>query len=319
MVKKIIIFLSCFMFASCSRPSYKNTYVISGTYLEVISPYPEAGNIVHEEFKRLDKVFSLYDPDSELFRLNSAYGGPYEVSEEMLEVLKLSKEINELTEGAFSVNCGSLFTFWKDLTKKGQVDEFPSPEEIEQLKMSCSNKYVELNLKKGTISIKRKDVRIDLGGIAKGYIVDKAVGKLRENGIDSALVNAGGDIYCLGKNKNRPWRAGIKDPKHPKQVLRSQDLRDEAIATSGNYEQFFEFDSRRYSHLINPKTGYPVTNNILSVSVIAKNCVIADSLATSFYIMGLEKTEEFTKQSPYDIKVYVVTDDGGGEEIHFFE
>ena len=115
------------------------------------------------------------------------------------------------------------------------------------------------------------------------------------------------------------WRAGIKDPKHPERALKSQDLADEAIATSGNYEQFFDFGGRSYSHLINPKTGYPVKNNILSVSVIAKNCVIADSLATSFYIMGLEKTKEFTKQSPYDIKVYVVTDDRQGEKVHFFE
>ncbi len=319
MAKKIIFFIICFTFIGCSRPLHKNTYVVSGTYLEVISSNPDAATIVYEEFRRLDKIFNAYDADSELFRLNSTYGTKHKASVEMLEVLELSKELYDLTNGVFDVSCGSLYSFWKDFMKNENIDTFPDSKTIEKLQGICSQEFIEIDHDKGTVLITQEGLRIDLGGIAKGYMVDKAAKKLIEKGIDRALINAGGDIYCLGKRQDKPWVVGIKDPRQVSKVIMNQELSSEAVATSGNYEQFFEFENKRYSHIINPKTGYPVENNILSVSVVAKNCTTADSLATSFYIMGAEGIEDFLTRHSSTIRVYIITQDKGKENISILE
>ena len=240
MAKKIVIFICCFIFSCCGQSLHKNTYVISGTYLEVISPHPKAASIVYQEFKRLNKIFNVYDSDSEIFRLNSSYNLEHKVSKEMIEILELSKELNKLTEGAFDASCGSLYSFWKDLIKKEKIDSFPSPEKIDKLRKSCSDEFIEVDHKKSTVLIKEKGLKIDLGAIAKGYMVDKAIQKLTGQGIDSALINAGGDIYCLGKKIDKLWTVGIKDPRQISKVVTDQQLLNEAVATSGDYEQFFE-------------------------------------------------------------------------------
>jgi len=306
---------------SCSKPAYKNKFVISGTYLEIISPYKEAANIVYEEFKRLDKIFNLYDSNSEIYQLNNTYNLSRRVSDEMIEILKLSGEISELTGGAFDISCGVLYDFWKKLTTGGRAREFPADETIEELKKMCGMEYIEVNFKEKTVLIKKRGLKIDLGGIAKGYMVDRAAIKLKEAGIDSALISAGGDMYCLGRPslKDRHWRVGIKNPEEIKGVVDSQDLMNEAIATSGSYEQFFEYKGERYSHLIDPRTGYPVNNNAVSVSVISKNCTTADSLATAFFILGKEGVNKFLSKNLSTMRVIMLTSENEGKHIHFFK
>ncbi len=299
--------LACsLIFVSCSQPLYKNGFIIAGTYLEVVSPSKEAAGIVYQEFKRLNRIFNFYDPQSELSRLNQSYNQPFNASGELIEVLQLSKKIYEETNGALDVSCGALYSFWKGLIKEGKIEEFPSPKKIERLKSLCGMDNIEIDSQKNTVTIKKEGLKIDLGGIAKGYIVQRGAEKLKTAGIDSALINAGGDIYCLGKNKYRLWKVGIKDPKHPQNIIESESLSDKAIVTSGNYEQFFDYRGQRYSHLINPRTGYPVKSDWLSVSVVSSNCAIADSLATAFFIMGQKEVSEFILKSPYDIKVFIV-------------
>lgn len=305
----------CSLLVGCSQALHKNTYVISGTYLEVVSSNPRAGLIVYDEFRRLDKIFNAYDTSSELFRLNSTYGISFKASKEMIELLELSKQLYDLTGGAFDVSCGSLYSFWKDLTKNKKIDALPSPEKIESLLERGSYDYIKVDPKEGTVLITKEGLKIDLAGIAKGYMVDRAILKLMEKGIKSALINAGGDIYCLGRRQGKPWVVGIRDPRQVSKVITNQELFNEAVATSGNYEQFFEFKNKRYSHIINPKTGYPVQNNILSVSVVAKNCTTADSLATAFYIMGEEKAEAFLSKNPSTIRVYIITKNEEEENI----
>lgn len=317
-VKSICVFwvAVCVLFLySCERPLHKNTFVIAGTYVEVISPDPRAAGIVHQEFKRLDKVFNSYDPDSEISRLNNTYNVPFKVSGDIIRALELSREVEVLTKGAFDVSYGVLYGFWKDLIKRGNIQSLPKAKQIKQLKKLCGSKYIEINSKKSTVLIRKKGLKIDLGGIAKGYIVDKAVSKLKENGINSALINAGGDIYCLGKNKGRPWTLGLRDPEDAAAIIKKEDLVDLAIATSGDYEQFFEYEGRRFSHLIDPRRGYPVESNIVSVSVIGENCVIADSLATAFFIMGSEAAKDFLSEGYYAVTVFVVTKDKDGKHI----
>jgi len=314
------LFLICALFlSSCTKPLYKNQFIISGTYLEVISPYKEAAAICYQEFKRLDRIFNYYDSASEISQLNQTYNEPFVASAELIEALQLSKQIYQESRGAFDISCGALYSFWKDLTRKEKIEEFPSPQTVNELKSLCGMDNIEINAQQNRVTIKKKGLKIDLAGIAKGYIVDKAVAKLKEAGLNSALINAGGDIYCLGKNSDRAWKVGIKNPKYPQSIVESENLINEAIVTSGSYEQFFVYKDERYSHLIDSRTGYPVKTDIVSVSVVSKSCAIADSLATSFFIMGIDGINKFLPRSPYKIKVFVVRFEGDQEKLDILQ
>jgi len=148
-------------------------------------------------------------------------------------------------------------------------------------------------------------MKIDLGGIAKGYAVDKAVKKLLAENINSCLINAGGQVFCLGDKFGRPWRVMIKNPHSQSQRGYLIEVKNMAVATSGDYEQFFLKDNKRYCHIINPKTGYPIQNNIVSVTVIAHDGLTADALATSIFVLGKEKGEELAKKFP-DVKLKII-------------
>jgi thiamine biosynthesis lipoprotein len=178
---------------------------------------------------------------------------------------------------------------------------------------------LEVDSQNGTVLIKKKGLLVDLSGIAKGFMIDKAVARLKEEGIESALINAGGDIYCLGLDCGQPWEIGIKNPDTLSEILGVRFLIDEAIATSGGYEQFFTFQGRNYSHLIDPRQGYPAENDLLSVSVIAKNCTTADGLATAFSILGLEGVKKFFSQTPSTMRVFLVRSAGGEKKIDIFK
>ncbi len=318
--KIVFVFLvSGFSFISCSRPLYKNTFVVAGTYLEVTSPYKEAAKIAYEEFKRLEKIFNLYDELSELSRLNKSFDQPVKVSDELIEVLSISFKVHDLTGAAFDVSHGALYQFWKQYITSKQPVLLPMQEEIERVRALGGMSNIAIDFNQKTVTIKKQGLRIDLGAIAKGYMVDKAALKLKREGINSALINAGGDIYCLGLNQGQPWHIGVKDPKSLTGILEAQDLADEAVATSGNYEQFFELAGKRYSHLIDPRQGLPVDNGVLSVSVITKNCTSADSLATAFFVLGLEGIRKFLADNPSTMRIMVVTQDQQGQHIHMLQ
>lgn len=320
MFKKIFFLILMVCSVSCAKPLHKDTFVISGTYLEVTSPYSQAGRIVYNEFKRLDKVFNLYDSSSEISRLNKTYNTPFKASKELIEALKLSVEVNEMSRGGFDVSYGALYGFWKGLMREEEIKSFPGAEEVKKIKEAGGMRNIEINSAEGTILIKKEGLKVDLSAIAKGYMVDKAVQKLEKQGMNSALINAGGDIYCLGLREGGPWKIGIKDPGELLSIMESQVLVNEAVATSGNYERFFEFKGEKHSHLINPKTGYPVKNNILSVSVITKNCTTADSLASAFFVMGIEGIEEFLSKNPSTMRIFVVVlDEEGKKSVRVFQ
>ncbi|MCD6583588.1 MAG: FAD:protein FMN transferase [Candidatus Omnitrophica bacterium] len=318
-MKKILFILLLPLLLDCAQPRlYRDKFVISSTFLEVISPYPDAAKIVYKEFKRLDKIFNLYAPYSELYSLNRSYNKPVKVSRELIEVINLAKQVYQLTGGYFDVSRGALYKFWKDLINNKKKDFFPSPQVIEELKKIGGMDYILLDKERGAITIKKRGLIIDLGGIAKGYMVDRAVEKLKEANIDSALINAGGDIYCLGKKEGKFWEVGIGDPLRKGEWIYSLKLYNQAIATSGNYEQFFPYKGQTYSHLINPFSGFPQRGDVLSVSVVAKNATTADSLATAFFIMGIDKLKEFLSQNLSTLKIFVITKDEEGEHLYIF-
>ncbi|MFH1772060.1 MAG: FAD:protein FMN transferase [Candidatus Omnitrophota bacterium] len=303
--------------AGCQKGIYKKKYAAAGTILEVTSPDKRAAKIVYDEFRRLEKIFNLYDSKSELSRLNETFNTPFDVSPEMIEVIDLAKQVYEYTDGSFDVSCGEIYRFWKEVIAKKNISKLPPKSEIDKLKELCGMRFIDINKDAKTIAIRKKGLKIDLGGIAKGYMADKAVQKLKEHGIESALINAGGDIYCLGTNGNNFWRVGIKNPEELLGLLETQELANEAIATSGNYEQFFELEGRRYSHIIDPVSGYPVENSCVSVTVVNKNCSSADALATAFFVMGKDAVRKTISRTPSTMKVFVLTDEKEGKRLHF--
>ncbi len=319
MAKKIRIFIFLFIFSCCDRVPYQKTFIISGTYLTVTSYEKQAISVAYDEFKRLDKIFNIYDPSSEVSCLNKSYNEPLLVSSEMIELLLLSRQVYDLTEGNFDISQGRVYNFWKKLKEGKKLKKFPSLEEIQTLVKKGGMEFIEINPTTHTVTIKKKGLKLDFSGIAKGFMVDKAVMRLKKEGIKNVLINAGGDIYCLGKNKDSFWEVGIRDPASKEGIIEVLSLFNEAVATSGSYEQFFIYNGKRYSHIINPKTGFPVTNDVLSVTVIAKNCTIADSLATAFFVMGLRGIEKFLKQTPSTMRIFVITKTSQGKKIHVFQ
>jgi len=305
--------------ACTSKPIYKNTFIAAGTYLEVTSPYEQAAAIVEAEFRRLEKIFNNYDMSSELSRLNQTCSVAVPVSPELIEVLEICRRLYDATGGAFDVSRGQLYRFWKGGIAEGNLNGLPSQEAIALLQEAGGMNYIDIDSERRTVRIAKAGLEIDLGAIAKGYMVDKAVERLRRHGIDSALINAGGDLYGLGKNGMRPWRVGVRDPEDKTQVIADWDLSDEAAATSGGYEQFFEVDGQFFSHIIDPRSGYPAVSGILSVSVVSKDCATADALATAFYVMGTEAIEDFFTHKPEDLRAMVVTASPSGEQVKLFE
>ena len=317
---KLVPVCGLFFACSCAQPLHKSKYVVAGTFLEVKSYDSRAGKIVYDEIKRLENIFSFYKESSELSRLNRSFDTSVKVSDELFDILKLSYQVYAMSGGAFDPASGNLFKLWKGLIAKGGTGRLPSADEIAEIKKNCGFNFVELYEKDKTVTLRRRGLSIDLAAIADGYMVDQAALKLKKAGISGAIVDLGGDIYCLGRNSNRPWRVGIKDAPEVSDIIATQNIEDEGAATSGNYEQFFELNGKQYSHLIDPKTGYPVDDKMISVTVIAKNCTTADSLSTAFFVMGVDRIRKFISLNPSTMRIFVVMrDENGKKRVHIIQ
>ncbi|MBI4707784.1 MAG: FAD:protein FMN transferase [Candidatus Omnitrophica bacterium] len=275
-----------------SQPLYKDTQVMMGTFVEVISPDKEAAAIVFNEVKRIEKLLSKYDPESEISQLNKF--GKLKVSPETFFVLSKSCLFWKQTNGAFDVTVGPLLDVWGFTDKNYKL---PDKSKIKEALRSVGSDKIVLNEVDSVVEFNSPGVKVDLGAIAKGFAVDCAVEKLKEAGIKSCLVNAGGQIYCLGKRFGKPWRVVIQNPRGPGSKG-SFDLIDQAVATSGDYESYFEVSGKRYMHIFDPRTGYPADNEVMCVTVIAPDGLTADALATAMMVMGKEKSDSLIKQYP---------------------
>jgi FAD:protein FMN transferase len=286
------IIFSALLIAGCGQPMRRDTQVLMGSFVEVISPDPRAAGIVFGEIRRIENICSKFNEDSELSRLNKT--GEARVSEDLFYLLKRSKDFWLASDGAFDITVAPLVDIW-GFTKRDY--HLPSDDQISKaLGAVGSNKIVFLetnNVVKFTVS----GMKVDLGAIAPGYAVDLAVKKLKDAGITSCLINCTGEIYCLGDKSGRDWTVAIKSPSGGG-IRQRLELKNKAAATSGDYEQYFIKDKRRYSHIIDPRTGYPVDSGISSVTVIAPDCLTADALSTAVFVMGKKKGEEMAKRFP---------------------
>lgn len=249
----------------------------------------KAIDAVMAEMQRIDDHLSPYKPDSELSRLNRfAAKKAQPLSEEMGLLLRRALYYSALTKGAFDISYASVGRQYNY-----RASEKPSDKTISKALPAINYQWLNLDSHKGTLSFQNPEVAIDLGGIAKGYAVDRAIEILMALGVQHASVSAGGDSRLLGDKRGRPWIIGIKNPRDPdgdtSAVIRLP-LSDVAISTSGDYERYFidENSGQRIHHILNPRTGRSA-NSVMSVTILGANGIDTDALSTSVFVMGVEQ------------------------------
>ena len=285
----------------------RQTRMIMGTFAEV-SVYSDDEKIASkaidaslDEMERMDRIMSNYKDDSELSQVNkNAAKSPVPCSRELLEVLEHSQHYSDLSDGAFDVTVSPVIAAWGFFTGKGRV---PSDKELAKLLPAVSYRNIVINKgdnpeKPGGILFKHPQTKIDLGAIGKGYAVDKALEVISKYAVNNACINLGGNIYVLGApvGKNA-WKVGVQHPRNKVEILGYLELKDESTATSGDYERFFEIKGKRYSHIVDPRTGMPVKDTI-SVTIVAPTGTAVDALSTSVFVMGLEKGMKLVESIP---------------------
>ena len=242
-----------------------------------------------QKLKGIEQAFSVNLPDSAVSQINQSAGiAPVVVPQEVIYVLQEALRIAERTSGAFDPTIGPLVDLW-DIG--GDNSQVPSQEAIDHARSLVDWRLVEIDSQRGTVYLPKQGMALDLGGIAKGYAADELVAIAQEAGIQQALFDLGGNIYAFGtKADGTPWRVGVKDPAQPGgSPALALAVQDRSVVTSGMYERFFEQEGIRYHHILNPATGYPVWNDIQSVTIVSKSSLLADALSTSVFVLGREK------------------------------
>jgi thiamine biosynthesis lipoprotein len=265
----------------------------------------KAIDAVLDEMRHIDESMSTYKPSSEVSQVNAhAADGPMHISKELFDLLVTANQYSELTEGAFDItyaSVGYLYDFRKHVR--------PSEAQIDKALPAINYRHVLLDAKNQTVRFTQKGVRIDLGGIAKGYSVDCAIDVLKARGVTRAYVSAGGDSRIIGDRFGKPWIVGIRDPRKGEgEVITRIPLVDAAISTSGDYERFFDEDGVRYHHIIDPHTGHSASK-VRSATVIAPFATRTDGLSKTAFVLGPEKAMEIYNRID-DVDAIIVKLDG---------
>lgn len=266
----------------------------------------EAINKAYKRIAEIENTMSTSIEGSDINKVNQNAGkAAVEVKEETISVIKKAIEYKSLTNDVFNIGIGRLIELWgigKDWQK------VPTSAEIKDAQEHIDITQVEINGNK--VMIKDPAMLIDLGGIAKGYAVDEAARVLRANGVTSGFVNMGGDVYAIGsKPDGTPWNVGIQNPEiGAGGIIAKIGLMDESIVTSGDYERYFVENGEHYHHIIDPKTGAPTRNELVSVTILSKNAIDGDVLSTAIFVMGLEEGLSFVEGLD-DIEAVLITKD----------
>ncbi|MHA8055206.1 FAD:protein FMN transferase [Aquirufa nivalisilvae] len=259
------------------------------------------------EIQRIEQLLSTYRPDSQTNQINEMAGiSPVIVDAEVFELIQRAQRISDLTQGAFDLTYGSMDkSFWNFDQKMTQL---PSPELAKKSVQLIDYQQVELDIHNKSVFLKKKGMRLGFGGIGKGYAADRAKALLVTLGFQHGLVNASGDLCAWGNKENgKLWSIGVVHPDQSDQIIAHFDLKNSSVATSGNYEKFVVIDGKKYSHTIDPNTGYPI-QGIKSVTVFAPFAELADALTTPIAVMGVSIGLDLINQIP-GLGCVVIDDD----------
>jgi thiamine biosynthesis lipoprotein len=289
---------------------YEREEAIMGTRVAVQlwSADPElavrAIDAVMDDMRRTDELMSTYKPESQLSQVNAhAFERPVKVDKDIIDVVEKALEYSRLSDGAFDVTYASVGYLYDY-----RAHVHPSQAQIDAALPSVDYRQLKVDRKADTIRFLKRGMRIDLGGIAKGWAVDRGVEILRGLGIEHAMVNAGGDTRLLGDRLGKPWIVGIRDPRKDNAVVTRIPLQDEAISTSGDYERFFEEGGVRYHHILVPGTGRS-PGLVRSVTVIGPTATHTDGLTKPIFILGVERGMEFVRRVK-DVEAVIVDNEG---------
>ncbi|PCI43918.1 MAG: hypothetical protein COB51_10930 [Moraxellaceae bacterium] len=290
------------------------TYHVSVVGLPMGFESPQLATLIDDSLQSINQLMSTYIADSEVSRFGRmAPDRWFDVSADTYNVLKASQELSRISAGAFDVTVGPVVALW-GFGPQYTLDKVPSQKEIDRAKESTGFEYLWVNSE--ALSIKKtRSLEIDLSAIAKGYAVDDLVAELKRLGVLSALVEVGGEIRGYGKKPNGDeWKIAIERPvEGVRSIHKTISLVDRAVATSGDYRNYFEADGVRYSHTIDPNSGYPIRHRLASVSVIHESAMYADGWATSLMVLGAEKGFRLAEKN--DIAAYfIVREDGSFTE-----
>jgi len=321
-MKKLILIVGCF-FCLLSHSQEREKLVtvkkvlkLMGTRFEltVVAQNEEIGYInIQEgiaEITRIEKMISSWDADSETSLINKNAGiKPVKVSTELYRLIERAKKLAELTDGAFDISYASLDNIWRF---NGTMNKLPTQKEINASIAKIGYKKILLDEAAQTVFLKEKGMRIGFGAIGKGFAADKAKQLLIAKSVKAGLINASGDLTTWGtKATGDKWLIGIANPLNKDKVFSWLPIVESSVATSGNYEKYLMFKGEKYSHIIDPRTGYP-TKGINSVSIFAKDAELCDALATAIFIMGRDSGIHLINQIP-GVEVVVVD---GENKIH---
>lgn len=297
-----------------SQEIFKRTLKLMGSRFEitvVAKDSTEANNYIDlavAEITRIEKLISSWDPTSQTSEINRNAGiKPVKVDEELYNLIGRSVEISKLTDGAFDISFASMDKIWKF---DGSMTQMPSKEAIKQSVSKVGYQNIILDPENLTVFLKLEGMKIGFGAIGKGYAADKAKKLLIEKGVSGGIINASGDMNTWGTQPDGEfWKVAITNPMDKNKAFALLPLNENAVVTSGNYEKYVTFNNIRYTHIIDPRTGYPATG-IISATVFAPKAEIADALATSIFVMGKDVGIDFINQLP---KIECIIIDEKGE------
>jgi thiamine biosynthesis lipoprotein len=243
---------------------------------------------IFQEFERLERLMSTWREHSEIQSLNGAAGKhPVRVGSEIRDVLRTARQVSDWTAGKFDVTFGVMSGLWK-FDYQNQDGTIPDPSEILRLRQLIDYRDLLVDEQAGTAFLRRQGMVVNLGGIGKGYAVDRARDILRKRGFRDFMIQFGGDMYVAGRSGDRPWRLGIQDPRGPaNRIFASMEVSDSTFSTSGDYARYFIKNGRRYHHILDPATGEP-TQGCRSVTILAESATVADGLSTGVFVLGPE-------------------------------
>lgn len=260
-------------------------------------------SLARMEIARLEQLWSFFLPRSEVNELARRAGdSALRVAPDTAALLSQARSLYELTEGAFDVTTGPVTALWRAAATRGYE---PTVLELEQAHALVCGEDLELTAP-CEVKLRRAGQRVDLGGIGKGYAADRCIDLYRAHGIRHGLIDLGGNVAVVGgKPDGSPWRVGLQHPGRPRgESFGWLEVRDTSVVTAGNYERGYVFDTQRYGHVFDPRSGVPLTNADLSVTIVDPSSMLADALSTALLVMGAERAFDFALEQGIDVVVF---------------
>lgn len=299
--------------SGCGRQEISRTQIAMDTIID-ITIYDCDGDeksILDRCFEMIndyDKKFSPYKEESDIYRINHSNGEAVRISRESLELISEGKKYSELTNGVFDISAGKLINTWGI---NGNTDEEHTvPDSNAIVKALKSVDYSRIEIEGENVRLLDKDMQLDLGGIAKGYTADKIASYMKENGVTSAMINLGGNVWAIGKKTDGSlFNIGIPEPFNSANIIYSTKVIDKTVVTSGNYQRYFESDGEIYHHIFDLETGYPARSGLSSVSIVCDSSILGDVLSTTCFILGYEDSIRFMEGLDEEIFAIFITDE----------